>query len=273
MKLAISTLPFKTWPAEQTAQFCQECRYDALEIRMDFHAWSDSMLPNEHYTKLGQMLRTHQLCVCGLGSGIVLTGYNEDALGMMRRQLEIAGILGAPGVRIMLGNIRRCVSDPEKAIHWEGLVRWLKAADALAGSFNKQVWIETHNEFATGKALHGLFAQEQLPHTAVIWDLMHPLEQGEPIEQTLALLQGRIAHIHIKDGLPWNNPEKLIWKYTPLGEGTVPIGQAVRLLQQSGYNGYYSLEWESAWRKELLELDRDEECIKGFVEFMHAVNS
>ena len=64
----------------------------------------------------------------------------------------------------------------------------------------------------------------------------------------------------------------MIWKYTPLGEGIVPIGQAVRLLRQNGYNGCYSLEWESAWRKELLELDRDEECIKEFVSFMHSVN-
>ncbi|WP_303193891.1 sugar phosphate isomerase/epimerase family protein [Ruthenibacterium lactatiformans] len=272
MKLAISTLPFKEWSVEKTVQFCQECGYDALEIRMDFHPWSDSSLPNEHYNELAKLLPMHRLCVCGLGSGIVLTEYNEDALCVLRRQLELAGILGASGVRIMLGNIRRCVSDSEKTIHWEGLVHWLQVADALAGSFGKQVWIETHNEFATGKALHDLFAQTKLPHTAVIWDLMHPLEQEEPIEQTLSLLQGRIAHIHVKDGLPWNDPKKLIWKYTPLGEGRVPIEHAVRLLRQSGYNGYYSLEWESAWRKELLQLNRDEECIISFIDFMHSIN-
>ena len=42
--------------------------------------------------------------------------------------------------------------------------------------------------------------------------------------------------------------------YITLGEGEVPIKEIVSLLERSGYNGYYSLEWENMWRGELKQL-------------------
>ena len=41
------------------------------------------------------------------------------------------------------------------------------------------------------------------------------------------------------------------WKYTRIGEGIIPIKEIVEMIRLSGYEGYYSLEWESSWREEL----------------------
>jgi sugar phosphate isomerase/epimerase len=37
------------------------------------------------------------------------------------------------------------------------------------------------------------------------------------------------------------------------GDGTVPIRLIVKVLVASGYEGYYSFEWEKAWHPEIEE--------------------
>lgn len=91
----------------------------------------------------------------------------------------------------------------------------------------------------------------------VIWDLLHPVEDGEPPEQTLAFLLAKCAHVHIKDGRPAKDPLVHDWVYTPVGAGALPIPQMVGLLMRNGYDGYFSLEWETKWRGELQELRLD----------------
>ena len=46
------------------------------------------------------------------------------------------------------------------------------------------------------------------------------------------------------------------WTYKKLGEGGLPIKQMLDLLEGSGYSGYYSLEWENAWRPEIRNIYR-----------------
>lgn len=267
MKLAVSTLPFQSWTLDKTLQFCQRAGYEAIEIRMDFHTWSDSQLPDKHYTDAMQRIAAKGLIVSDLGSGIVLNDYHDNDLKELLRAFQIAEVLHAKGVRIMLGNIRLSAGTLSH-LNRKGILRWLREADRLAGEWGREVWIETHNEFSTGKSLHELFGEAGLLNTRVIWDIMHPLEQEEVPEETLWFLRERIAHIHIKDGLPWKDTNKLIWKYTRLGEGIVPIQRIIHLLESAGYDGFYSLEWESAWRKELAELDCDISAIRRYPEFM-----
>jgi sugar phosphate isomerase/epimerase len=47
------------------------------------------------------------------------------------------------------------------------------------------------------------------------------------------------------------------------GEGDVDLAEAVRLLKQSGYNGYYSFEWEKWYHPELADPE---------ISFAHYVN-
>ena len=56
-------------------------------------------------------------------------------------------------------------------------------------------------------------------------------------------LSGKVFHVHIKDG-DFKN-------HTLLGEGKVPMLQILQLLQENGYTGYLSVEWEKAWKPEL----------------------
>lgn len=268
MKLAISTLPFKDWSLENTLKCCKGAGYDAVEIRMDYHGWSDRSLSDGSYRAAAREIAESGLRVSDLGSGIVLNEYHKKDLEELVRLLEIAELLHAEGVRIMLGNIRLRADTPVPRLDREGIIRWMEEADRVAGNCGKEIWVETHNEFATGKALNELYKETPLEHTKVIWDIMHPLEQGESIEETMRYLGPKIVHVHIKDGLPWGDPVRLIWKYTRIGEGIIPIRQIMSLLDLADYQGYYSLEWESAWRKELEALQCDMQEVEAFPQFM-----
>ncbi|MDR6550629.1 sugar phosphate isomerase/epimerase [Paenibacillus qinlingensis] len=104
---------------------------------------------------------------------------------------------------------------------------------------------------------------------AVIYDIIHPLEEGELPQDTIALLGSRIVHVHMKDGMPFEDPMELNWKYTKLGEGHIPIAEILQLLNQAGYKGFYSLEWETKWRKELQIFGMEPEIVfPAYYEFM-----
>ncbi|MNF96335.1 hypothetical protein D3C84_791220 [compost metagenome] len=73
----------------------------------------------------------------------------------------------------------------------------------------------------------------------------------------------------MKDGVPFENPTIHEWKYTPMGEGQLPLASIISTLQNSGYDGYYSLEWEPKWRPELKELNLEVPAVlESYVNFM-----
>ena len=48
-----------------------------------------------------------------------------------------------------------------------------------------------------------------------------------------------------------------------LGEEDLPLYERLDLLKKAGYDGYLSLEWESAWRPELQKLPQDLDYMLG----------
>jgi fatty-acyl-CoA synthase len=38
-----------------------------------------------------------------------------------------------------------------------------------------------------------------------------------------------------------------------MGEGEVPVREQLKVLEQYGYNGYVSVEWEKKWHPEIAE--------------------
>jgi sugar phosphate isomerase/epimerase len=75
---------------------------------------------------------------------------------------------------------------------------------------------------------------------------MWTVTKENPVEVHRQLMK-YIRHTHIKDAKL--SGDKLA--YTLLGEGDVPISDAIRALSKSGYKGYYSFEWEKLWHPEI----------------------
>lgn len=260
------------WTLEKTVETCLKYSIEALEIRMGLHPWSQLDLPDEDYQQMYQRLEQEGLCVSDLGTGIVIDGENADALKELERCAQIAKLLHCKGLRIMLGHFYTRHSEPRKVIDEHGLLSWLKKADALMEQYHTQVWIETHNEYASGKALRELLGKEKLPNVKLLWDIMHPIEAGETPRDTLAYMQEDLVHVHIKDGRPWQDADMENYQYTNIGEGVIPIRQIVEMLLAADYQGYFSLEWEGVWRPEIqTEGYSSEKAIRDFADMMASI--
>lgn len=268
-KLAVSTLAFQNWELEDAVKVCKENGIEAMEIRMGLHPWSDLSLPDEEYGRIYDYLCENGLKVSDLGTSIRINRYSEESLDELRRCSRIANLLHCRGLRIMMGYKRVLWSEQVPEVDYDGAVKWLIEADDILEQYGTEIWIETHNEFATGKVLRELLDQHDFKHIKLLWDIMHPLEANEQPEETLAYMNGDLVHVHIKDGTPWEDEDRSCWRYTRVGEGGIAIKDIVNLIASTGYDGYYSLEWESAWRPELRgEGFEIGDMIKQFAEVM-----
>ncbi len=256
MKLSFSTLPCLDYTTEQLKELCTRHGIDGVEVRMH----SD-----------GSFQCGDGLCVTDVGSSICIRDYDEQMLHGAIQILKKASEQNIKGVRVFLGNFCKQYSASRKPVNHAGIVRMLQE---MCDSTDIEVWVETHNEYATGKILQKLLQDVNRSNLKIIWDIIHPIEDGESPKETMAYIGNYIAHIHIKDGRKHEDPDWHDYKYTPLGEGELPILEAVNLLEQSGYQGYYSLEWESAWRPELQELDwAVDDILEKFVSFMKKIEN
>lgn len=274
MKIAISTLACNGWSLEKSLNICRQSGIQALEIRMGIHEWSKEDLEDCEYEKIYEQIQSYGLQVSDLGTSVVVCNYNERALQDLERCAHIACLWKCKGLRIMLGNFRTRWSEQLPEIDYVGIITWLREADRIMERYNTQVWIETHNEFATAKPLMGLLKDAKVHHCHLIWDIMHPLEEGEQPDTTLALMHDALVHVHIKDGMPWDDSDMANYKYTKIGEGIIPIQEIIEMLKQHDYQGYYSLEWEGIWRKELWGPEFDaENVISEYAKMMQHLES
>ncbi|MBW5447717.1 TIM barrel protein [Cohnella sp. CFH 77786] len=273
-RLAFSTLPCEGWTLEEMAAIAKACGYGGIELR-EGEAWgiSAGMTPQEREAAL-RVFEEQGIRVTNIGSSVSFTGGEGDEaeFGHFRNAVLLARDLKAAGVRIFLGYFNTRKNNPMPDIPYPAIVARIRTACDFAAARGVQVWIETHNEFAAGRSLRQLLDDVEKPNCAVIYDVIHPLEEGETPEETIALLGSQCVHVHVKDGVPHEDPLEASWKYTKVGAGRVPISSIVRLLEQTGYAGYYSLEWETKWRTELRVCGAEPAVvIPRYVEYMKDV--
>ncbi|MFB9330795.1 sugar phosphate isomerase/epimerase family protein [Paenibacillus aurantiacus] len=252
-RLAFSTIPCEGWSLEAIVAAAKEGGYQGLELR-EGEAWAIHVgLSPAERLQASRLAKEAGVTITDIGSGVCFTGSGEDAgqFHHFAKVVALARDLDARGVRVFLGYFTSRKDQIVPDIPYASLVGALRQACDYAAAYGVQLWIETHNEFSTGRVLRKLLDDVNRPNCVVIYDLIHPLEEGEAPEETVALLGAQCVHVHVKDGMPADDPMATNWTYTRIGEGRVPIASIVELLEQSGYRGYYSLEWETKWRREL----------------------
>jgi sugar phosphate isomerase/epimerase len=167
-----------------------------------------------------------------------------ENLQMGSRDIEIAARLGFSAVRVF-GN--RIVGDEAACIRRvaEG-VRTLCRAAAEKGV---SVFLEVHGDFHTVSRLMPIAELcGACENFGLIWDICHThAAYGADWRRFYEPLAPFIRHVHLKD----------IKKGVHVlpGEGELPIREVVTALTDNGYDGWFSLEWEKHWHKELPEIE------------------
>lgn len=256
MLLAFSTLPCMDSSSKELKDICDKFGFSAAEVRV-----------NEDNT----FVCGNELNVSNLGSSICIKKYDKQQIECAVNLFKKAEAAGIGAVRIFLGNFCRTYDAPKEPVVHSEIIQALRE---ICDNTGIEVWIETHNEYATGRSLKKLLDDVGRDNIKIIWDIIHPIEDGEAPEDTISYLGGRIAHIHIKDGRKSEDKNQHDYIYTRLGEGELPIRKIVTLLIENGYDGYYSLEWESLWRDELKAIRiTNEELFTEYVELMKSIIS
>lgn len=249
LKRGFSTVACIDAPYEEVIAQASSAGMAAIEVRLEknnrMFGLTDGQIPN-----LLCALKTAGLFISDLAAGISVKDYSYENIKKARECVLLAEKADVQAVRVFPTNFCNKKSDYGD-YDYGGMVRSLQEMCEFAAAHGRRIWIETHNEFSTGSSLKPLISDVGSPALSVIYDVMHSVEMGETPKQTVALIGDRIAHVHIKDGVPMDDPDSATFRYTALGAGVVPTGEAIQALKTVVYEGILSLEWEDAWRAEL----------------------
>ena len=252
MKRGFSTVACMGSTYKEVLLSAKKNNMQGVEIRLD----SDNRpfgLSGEELLDMVKEFSNAGVSITNLGTNIDLKGYNEVQIQLAKECIETAKLAGAKGIRIFLGNFVKLFSDYGN-YDYEGIVKSLQEICRYAQNTTVEVWIETHNEFSQGKVLKKLIDDVDSNSLKIIWDIIHPYEYSEHPEETMKYLSDRIAHVHIKDGSHKADEDAASYTYTQLGKGELPISEIVNILIENNYDGYLSLEWESAWKSEIRDI-------------------
>lgn len=247
MKLAFSTLGCPDWDLARVIEAALTLGYQGVEIRglrgcMDIRAMPEL---NEDLPATAARFRDAGLEVVCLALGATLgvpdRAQRRAQIELVRRGVVIAAALGCPYVRVFGGRIPPGASRDDCA---DDIAQALTALGGAAAPRGVTVLLETHDDYCLGQHAADVVDRVSGPGVGVLWDILHPYRCGEPLADTLNYLGSHIRHVHVKDAVGLGPAG---FRPALLGEGDVPVRDALRLLLQTGYQGALSFEWEKAW--------------------------
>lgn len=263
LKKAFSTVACMGTDYRIIGDLCVKYGLDGFEIRMDNDGGVCGCKTKEELEALAAYVKNKGLVITDLGSSVCIKAYAAETVEAGRKAVNMAKNAGIKAIRVFLGYFAQRFNPDKPTPDYDGVVKSLIELCAYAKAENVEIWVETHNEFATGKVLKKLLLDVKADNMKIIWDIAHPIEDGETIGETWDYIGDSIAHVHIKDGYNRGDKTWHDYRYTELGKGALPIASVIDLLKAKKFDGYISLEWESPWREELKGFDNGLDYVLG----------
>ncbi len=241
MKLAFSTLGCPGWSWGDILATAKDLGFQGIELRgvqHETHMPGIRELRPAHIEKTREQLLNMGLSIPCITGGCKLN--DPDQAEAIVEYLHTAAALQAPYVRVLGDD----TVGPEKPVDLDALVKNAKALAPEAIKRNVTILIETNGAFAKSALLKELLDRIGSPAFAALWDVHHTYRFfHEPPADTLRTLGGYVKHVHCKDSVMEDGNVR----YRIMGQGDVPLRNAVVCLQDAGYDGYYCLEWVKRW--------------------------
>jgi sugar phosphate isomerase/epimerase len=253
--LSFSTLGCPDWSLGEVVEFAAKHGFSGLEFR-GLKREIDLPKCPEFSTEAAReasraLLQKNKLRFINLGSSATLhfpEGQERDKhLADGKRYIDLAAQLGCPYIRVFPNNFPK---GQEKSKTMELIAKGLVELGDYARPRNVMVLMETHGEVVWSADLAEIMRSAAHSHVGLVWDPcnMWVVTKESPADM-YSRLKPYIHHTHIKDGNIVNG--KIDYKL--LGQGEVPVFEAIDLLRAGGYRGYYSFEWEKLWHPELAD--------------------
>lgn len=245
MKICFSTLGCAERDLDGVLALAKKYNMDAIELRglggeMDNRKIA-ALSPECREETLGKLRESRVAPVvlgtsCSFHDQAKYASFIEEGYAA----IDVAQSFGFRGIRVFGNNI---VGEEDECVRRVGEgVRTLceyakdKGVDAL---------LETHGDFNTRERLLGVCeACRGYENFGILWDICHTRKTyGGDWRKFVDEFVSLIRHVHLKDVAA----DKLVLP----GEGELAIADMVNYLEERGYDGYFSLEWEKKWHPEL----------------------
>lgn len=180
------------------------------------------------------------------------TDDDEGIVTELRHHLAAAGALGARYLRVFPGG-----GEPTAAATTRAATRLAAVADA-ARETGVGVLLETHDSHRRAADVAAVLAEATtLADTSsaggmplgAIWDVLHTWLGGETPTESATTLAPWLGYVQLKD-VPSADDTSPVAPST----GILPLPDILSDLQQRGYTGWISLEYEKAWHPDAVPL-------------------
>ena len=251
MKLCFSSLGCPEKSLDQTLKTCNEYGIKYLEIRGFENELNLSLIPDfypenlektkEKFSKSGVTPVSLDLSFCCHTARI-----NDDEINSLKKDFLIAKVLNIPFVRIFGDRLESGRQDD-----YDDILYALKGACSIAFSFGLTVLLEVHGDFNRQETLQPILEEmKEFKNFGIIWDIGHTdLVYKENWQEFYLFAKPFIKHVHIKDH------KRSPLTHLTIGDGEIPIQDILRRLNEDGFSGCISLEWERCWHRELSEIE------------------
>lgn len=265
-RLSFSTLGCPDWALDQVIDFAAKHHYQGIEVRgilrqLDLTKCKEFSKENKSATL--KLMDDKGLHFSNLGASCNLhmadPGERKKNLDEARSFVDLAQDFKCPYVRVFPNNFPK---DQDKNAAMDLIGKGLlELADYAKGS-NVSVLIESHGDLLWIEDLEKVMKASEHPHVGMVWDATNMwIKTKESPTLAYQKLKKYIRHTHIKDAKMVDGKIR----YVLLGQGEVPIFEAIDVLTKGGYQGYYSFEWEKHWHP---EIEAPEVAIADYAEVM-----
>jgi sugar phosphate isomerase/epimerase len=250
VKFTLNTLGAPAWTLEETAKKARSYGYAGVDLRLiDGEVISlDSVRANRQ--RIRALFPVDELPVATLATSVRLATrepqIRKATLEEGNAWIDLAAELQVPVIRFFAAR-NPPEMDLDSSIQAVG--EMLAQLSERARQRHVKIGVETHDEFASARTVARALTLAPSDSTGAVWDMWHTTRAGESPGECMELLRGRIINVHLKDARRTADG----WQLVLLGEGDIPVRDGLHHLQEFGYEGSISVEWEKKWHPEIAE--------------------
>ena len=228
-----------------------ELGYAGIEPRVDAnhaHGVETSLNPSQRREVRARVDGSEaEICCIASSSRYSDPATLEENLAQTRREIDLAGDLGVPVLRVFGGQIAEGI-DRDAAI--DNLSTALARVADEAEQAGVVVCVETHDAWCNPHHVAAVMSNVNHPAIAANWDVLHPVRaEGISVAESLSVLAPWIRHVHMHDATL--EPGRI--RYVPMGTGAIDHREVIKGLRAIAYGGCLSGEWigYSPWQEHL----------------------
>lgn len=195
-----------------------------------------------------------EIAVYSISNNFIQPGAKARAreLEDLRRGVDIALELGVDTMRVFSGSAREDVSQAQ-GLEW--ILEGLSAGAAYAEAQGVVLALENHGKFAgRGEQVRHIIEAVNSPALRVNLDTGNFLPVGQNPTEAAEQLADLVVLAHLKDmrlatsdaGHVFTDPAGRLLTGCVIGEGLVDLPAIRAVLDEAGYDGWWSLEYEGA---------------------------